>query len=111
LVSHKKKRTDKLRQELFNTSLELSSQYHSISKNIKPGQIEISEMAHPEKFEGIDGSAKCIVNSFDINGVSQHLAHLCDTAIGAEDQALRLIRKKSCAGLFMVGILNFKLVK
>ncbi|CAG8644413.1 7815_t:CDS:2, partial [Paraglomus brasilianum] len=86
----------------------LSSQYHSISKNIKPGQIEISEMACPKKFEGIDGSVKCIVNSFDINGVSQHLAHLCDTAIGAEDQALRLIRKKSCAGLFMVGILNFK---
>ena len=35
----------------------------------------------------MDGSVKCIVNSFDINGVSQHLAQLCDTAIGAEDRA------------------------
>ncbi|CAG8683305.1 6499_t:CDS:2 [Cetraspora pellucida] len=84
LVNHKKKGTDKLRQELFNTSLELSSQDHSISKNIKPGQIEISETARPEKFESVDGSAKCIVNSFDIKEVSQHLAQLCDTAIGAE---------------------------
>ena len=82
MVSHKKKGTDKLRQELFNTSLDL--QDHSISKNIKPGQIEISETARPEKFGGMDGSAKCI-NSFDINEVSQNLAQLCDTAIGAED--------------------------
>ena len=73
MVSHKKKGTDKLRQELFNTSLEPSSQDHSISKNIKPGQIEISETARPKKFEGMDGSAKCIFNSFDINEVSQHL--------------------------------------
>jgi len=73
LVSHKKKGTDKLRQELFNTSLEPSSQDHSISKNIKPGQIEISETARPEKFEGMDG----FVN----------LSQLCDTAIGAEDRA------------------------
>ncbi|CAG8697418.1 14258_t:CDS:1, partial [Acaulospora morrowiae] len=58
----------------------------------------------------MNGSVKCIVNSFDINEVSQHLAQLCDAAIGAEDRASRLIRKKSCAGLFMVGILNFKLV-
>ncbi|CAG8485304.1 17015_t:CDS:2, partial [Acaulospora colombiana] len=66
------------------------SRVHKITlyqKNIKPGQIEISETARPEKFEGMDGSAKCIVNSFDINEVSQHLAQLCDTAIGAEDQA------------------------
>ncbi|CAG8594684.1 16017_t:CDS:2 [Acaulospora morrowiae] len=44
-------------------------------------------MARPGKFEGMDGSAKCIINSFDINEVSQHLAQLCDTAIGAEDRA------------------------
>ncbi|CAG8439592.1 10946_t:CDS:2, partial [Acaulospora morrowiae] len=43
LVRYKKKETDKLWQELFNTSLESSSQDHFISKNIKPGQIEISE--------------------------------------------------------------------
>ncbi|CAG8509315.1 9791_t:CDS:2 [Acaulospora morrowiae] len=86
-VSHKKKGTDKLRQELFNTSLEPSSQDHSISKNIKPGQIEISETARPKKLDSVDGSAKCIVNSFDINEVSQHLAQLCYTAIGAEDRA------------------------
>ncbi|CAG8719092.1 25775_t:CDS:2, partial [Gigaspora margarita] len=85
--SDDKKGTDKLQQELFNTSLETSLQDHSISKNIKPGQIEISETARPEKIESVDGSAKCIVNSFDINEVSQHLAQLCDTAIGAEDRA------------------------
>ncbi|CAG8759530.1 40980_t:CDS:2, partial [Gigaspora margarita] len=83
----RKKGTDKLRQELFNTSLELSSQDHSISKNLKPGQIEISETARPEKFEGMDGFVKCIANSFDINEVSQHLAQLCDTAISTEDRA------------------------
>ncbi|CAG8618993.1 1000_t:CDS:2, partial [Diversispora eburnea] len=70
LVSHKKKGTDNLQQELFNTSLETSSQDHSLSKNIKPGQIEISEMARPEKNESVDDSVKCIVNSFDINKVS-----------------------------------------
>ncbi|CAG8819531.1 8096_t:CDS:2, partial [Racocetra persica] len=58
-----KKGTDKLRQELFNTSLEPSSQDHSISKNIKPGQI------------------------MEYMGVSQYLAQLCDTAIDAEDRA------------------------
>ncbi|CAG8451244.1 5682_t:CDS:2 [Scutellospora calospora] len=36
---------------------------------------------------GIDGSAKCIVNSFNIKEVSQHLAQLCDKTMGAEDQA------------------------
>ncbi|CAG8784681.1 28150_t:CDS:2, partial [Racocetra persica] len=49
--------------------------------------IEISETTRPEKFESMDGSVKCIVNSFDINKVSQHLAQLCDTAIGAKDRA------------------------
>ncbi|CAG8694273.1 40613_t:CDS:10 [Gigaspora margarita] len=86
-LSHNDDRGDKLRQELFNTSLELSSQDHSISKNIKPEQIEISETTRPEKLENVDGSVKCIVNSFNINEVSQHLAQLCETAIGAEDRA------------------------
>ena len=85
MVSHKKKKTDKLQQELFNTSLELSLQDHSISKNIKPEQIKISDTSRPEKFESMNGCAKCIVNSFDINEISQHLAQLCDTAIDAED--------------------------
>ncbi|CAG8463946.1 2762_t:CDS:2, partial [Racocetra persica] len=82
-------RTDKLRQELFNTSLEMSLQDYSISKNIKPEQIKISETACPKKIESMDGSAKCIVNLFDINEISQNLAQLCDTAIGAEDRALK----------------------
>ncbi|CAG8537253.1 14846_t:CDS:2 [Cetraspora pellucida] len=62
LVSHKKKGTDKLWQELFNTSLEPSSQDHStcISKNTKSEQIKISETACPEKLESVDGSAKCM---------------------------------------------------
>ncbi|CAG8499685.1 8233_t:CDS:2 [Scutellospora calospora] len=60
----------------------------SVTTNItSPEQIEISEMAHSEKFEGIDGSAKCIDNSFNIKEVLQHLAQLCDKTIGAEDRA------------------------
>ncbi|CAG8743804.1 10156_t:CDS:2, partial [Dentiscutata erythropus] len=89
-----KKGTDKLQQELFNTSLEPSLQDHSISKNIKPGQIEIFKITRPEKFESMDGSAKCIVNSFDINEVLQHLAQLCDTAIGAKDRALKAYQEE-----------------
>ncbi|CAG8551134.1 8514_t:CDS:2, partial [Acaulospora morrowiae] len=70
LVSHKKKGTDKLWQELFNTSLELSSQDHSISKNIKSGQIEFLRRPVPK-----NSRAWMVLRS------------LCDTAIGAEDRA------------------------
>ncbi|RIB19192.1 hypothetical protein C2G38_2141744 [Gigaspora rosea] len=44
-------------------------------------------MARPENLESVDCSAKCIVNSFHINEVSQHLAQLCNTGIDAEDRA------------------------
>jgi len=67
-------------------------------------------MTCPEKFEGMDGSTKCIVNSFDINEVSQHLAQLCDTAIGAEDRASKA-NQEGIMCWVRVGILNFKLVR
>ncbi|GES95603.1 hypothetical protein GLOIN_2v1488957 [Rhizophagus clarus] len=72
--SHKKKRMDELKYELFNSPSETDSP-SSINHNI---MTEVSETARPKKFtcDGIDET-------------SHHLAQLCDKAIDAEDRANR----------------------
>ncbi|PKK58191.1 hypothetical protein RhiirC2_796713 [Rhizophagus irregularis] len=69
--SHKKKRMDELKHELFSSPPESDSP-SSINHN---NETEVSETARPKKV------------TFSIDEASQHLAQLCDKALNAEDRA------------------------
>ncbi|CAG8646928.1 2971_t:CDS:2, partial [Cetraspora pellucida] len=67
---HREMETDKLWQELFNTSLKLSSQDHSISKILNQNRSKFLRQSVPKN------------------------SRLCDTAISAEDRALKANQEK-----------------